>query len=63
MYQGTITPEEFRLMLRKQGKLPAKMFSDDSVTQVFELVDSDGDGVMTIHEFVAWVQHGDLLGI
>jgi len=52
---GNLSFEEFRHMIRTVGKLPANVFSDELVRRVFSSVDSSGNGLVSVSEFVAWL--------
>ncbi len=55
-----LSREEFRQLLRKEGRLQPAVFSDELVDLVFEVVDTDGDGLVSFGTFLAFFTEGVL---
>ena len=55
---GTLDFKEFVAAVRKGGKLTAMTLSDDGLRMIFDAVDLDGNGVLSIAELTAFVWAG-----
>ncbi len=52
---GELDEEEFRLAVRKGGRLTAAMLDDQSLSKLFRAIDIDGNGTIEIDELTSWV--------
>lgn len=55
MRQGELDEKEFRLAIRKEGKLKPNEWPDAKLRRLFRAVDADGNGTITVSEFVDWM--------
>ena len=53
--QGELDEKEFRLAVRKEGKLKPNEWPDAKLRRLFRAVDADGNGTITVSEFVDWM--------
>jgi len=53
---GTIQFEEFRQLIRRDGKICHKTLSDDMLREIYMLVDEGGDGTIEITELIEWLE-------
>jgi Ca2+-binding EF-hand superfamily protein len=51
----TLNEAEFRTLLRKHGKLTEKMFSDEEVSKIFQVIDTNANQFIELNEFVSWI--------
>ena len=52
---GQIDFPEFNRMLRKDAKISMNMMPSKDVKSIFDMVDSDGNGLIDLSEFLAWM--------
>lgn len=52
---GNLDYGEFVAAVRKGGKLTSTMLEDDELRMIFDAVDMDGNGVVSIAELTSWV--------
>ena len=55
MRQGELDEKEFRGAVRKEGKLKPNEWPDAKLRRLFRAVDADGNGTITVSEFVDWM--------
>ena len=51
---GELDFAEFRMAMRRDGKLNPKHMSDEDLRRVFESIDADSSGVVDADEFYKW---------